>query len=209
MFIIENKKNIFIKLIIILIIIIFSIYNFFILKDNPEEFNSLEIIANTSLENLEKIENIQKIKVYITGQVNSPGVLELAENSRIEDAINLAKGLTQEANIQNINLAFILEDGQKLYIPSIYDNNVVEYISTENGINIIENPAQTSNTSKININKADIEDLKRLPGVGDSLAIKILDYRKQNGKFKTIEELKNVNGIGDKKFEKLKEYISI
>ncbi len=209
MFIIENKKNIFIKLIIILIIIIFSIYNFFILKDNPEEFNSLEIIANTSLENLEKIENIQKIKVYITGQVNSPGVLELAENSRIEDAINLAKGLTQEANIQNINLAFILEDGQKLYIPSIYDNNVVEYISTENDINIIENPAQTSNTSKININKADIEDLKRLPGVGDSLAIKILDYRKQNGKFKTIEELKNVNGIGDKKFEKLKEYISI
>lgn len=178
-------------------------------KGNSEEFNSLEAIANISSKNVEEKEIQQKIKVYVTGQINSPGVLELYENSRIEDAINLAGGLTAEANLQNINLAFVLEDGQKLYIPSIYENDIVEYISTENGTNIIENSNRTSTNSKININKADIEDLKLLPGVGDSLGQKILNYRKENGKFESIEDLKNVNGIGDKKFESLKEYITL
>ncbi len=205
----ENKKNIFIKIIIILIILVFIIYNFFILKNDSEEFNSLESIVNNSSENIVKQEIINKIKVYVTGQVNSPGVLELDEGARIEDAVNLAGGLTLDANLQNINLAFILEDGQKLYIPSIYDNEPVEYISINNGTNIIENPNTLSSSSKININKAGIEELTTLPGVGDSLAEKIFNYRKENGNFKSIDDLKNVNGIGDKKFESLKEYISI
>lgn len=205
----ENKKNIFIKIIIILIILVFIIYNFFILKNDSEEFNSLESIVNNSSENIVKQEIINKIKVYVTGQVNSPGVLELDEGARIEDAVNLAGGLTLDANLQNINLAFILEDGQKLYIPSIYDNEPVEYISINNGTNIIENPNTLSSSSKININKAGIEELTTLPGVGDSLAQKIFNYRKENGNFKSIDDLKNVNGIGDKKFESLKEYISI
>lgn len=206
---IENKIITFIKIILILIILGFIIYNFFILKDDSDEFNSMESIVNTSSENTEEKETVQKIKVYVTGQVNSPGVLELYENSRIEDAINLAGGLTPDANLQNVNLAFVLEDGQKLYIPSIYDNTILEYITTENGTNILETPKGTSNTSKININKADIENLKQLPGVGDSLAERIFNYRKENGNFKSIEDLKNVSGIGDKKFESLKEYISI
>lgn len=205
----ENKKNIFIKIIIILIILVFIIYNFFILKNDSEEFNSLESIVNNSSENIVKQEIINKIKVYVTGQVNSPGVLELDEGARIEDAVNLAGGLTLDANLQNINLAFILEDGQKLYIPSIYDNEPVEYISINNGTNIIENPNTLSSSSKININKAGIEELTTLPGVGDSLAQKIFNYRKENGNFKSIDDLKSVNGIGDKKFESLKEYISI
>ncbi len=208
-FFIDNKKNLIIKIIIIIIILSFIIYNFFIFKNDSEEFNNLESIVNNSLENIEKQEIINKIKVYVTGEVNYPGVLELSENSRIEDAINLAGGLTAKANIQNVNLAFILEDGQKLYIPSIYDNEITEYITTENGNNIIENPREASNNSKININKANIEELKQLPGVGDSLAERILNYRKENGNFKSIDDLKNVSGIGKKKFESLKDYISL
>lgn len=209
MFFIENKKRIFIKIIVILFILIIIIYNFFIIKDESDELNSLETIIDNSLKNIEEKEIINKIKVYITGQVNSPGVLELDENSRIEDAINLANGLTPNANLQNVNLAFILEDGQKIYIPSIYDNEVLEYITTENGSSIIENAQGTSNNSKININKADINSLKQLPGVGDSLAERIINYRKENGNFKSIDDLKNVSGIGDKKFESLREYITI
>lgn len=152
MFLIENKKNIFIKLTLLLIILIFSIYKFFILKDGSEEFNSLETIVNISSENIEEKEIIQKIKVYIAGEVGNPGVYELNENSRIEDVISLAGGLTQEANIKNINLAFILEDGQKIYIPNINENDILDYSAQE-----------TPESSKININKASISELQNLP----------------------------------------------
>ena len=148
-----------------------------------------------------------KIKVYVTGAVNFPGVIELEEGARIQDAINLAGGAKEDANLEKVNLAYCLEDGQKLYIPNIGENEV-EYISTENGDNVIEkNP--NSNNSKVNINTGGVEELKALPGVGDLLAQKIIDYREENGKFKTIDELKNVSGIGDKKFESMKEYVSV
>lgn len=209
MIFIENKKSIILKVIIILIILIIIIYKFFISQKESDEFNSLESIVNISSENTTEAKIVRKIKIYITGQVNSPGVLELDENSRIEDAINLACGLTPDANLQNVNLAYILEDGQKIYIPSIYDNDITEYISTENGFNIIENTKESSSNSKININKAGLDELKNLPGVGDSLAGRILSYRNENGNFKSIYDLKNVSGIGDKKFESLKEYVTI
>lgn len=200
---IEKQKNIFIKLIIILVILIIIIYNFFISQNDTNEFNKLENIVETKSENVKT----NKIKVYITGEVNFPGVLELDENSRIEDAINLAGGLTSMANIENINLAYVLEDGQKLYVPNINNIENTEYISKENGENIIEGSKE--NSTKININKANLEELKKLPGVGNSLAERIFSYRKENGNFKSIEDLKNVSGIGDKKFESLKDYISI
>ncbi len=111
--------------------------------------------------------------------------------------------------MQNVNLAFVLEDGQKLYIPNINDNENVEYISLENGDNIVETTKSNSKNSKININKADLNDLETLPGVGASLAERIITYRKENGLFTSIEDLKNVSGIGEKKFENLKDYISI
>lgn len=196
-------------MIIILIVLSLVIYNIFISQNTSEELNCLNIVVNNSSENTIEKETISKIKVYVTGEVNSPGVLELDENSRIEDAINLAGGLTNFANIQQVNLAFVLEDGQKLYIPSIHDAEISEYISSNNGDAVIENSKNSSTNSKININKSDIEELKKLPGVGDSLARKIFDYRKENGNFKSIDELKNVNGIGEKKFDNLKEYITI
>lgn len=199
----EKFKNIFIKIIIILIILVIIIYNFFLSKNDEEEFEISNIIIEPK--NTEIIKDTQKIKVYVTGEVNSPGVFEMDENSRIEDAINLAGGLTPNANIKNVNLAFILEDGQKLYIPNINDKDI-EYISKENGENIIDNAK--SNNSKININKATLEELQSLPGVGASTAQRIITYRTENGKFKSIEDLKNVSGIGDKKFESLKDNIS-
>lgn len=200
---IEKFKNIFIKIIIILIILVIIIYNFFLSKNDDDEFEISNIIVEP--QNTEIIEKTQKIKVYVTGEVNSPGVFEMNEDSRIEDAIILAGGLTSNANIKNVNLAFILEDGQKLYIPNINDKDL-EYLSKENGENIIDSAKSTS--SKININKASLEELQSLPGVGASLAQRIITYRTENGKFNSIEDLKNVSGIGDKKFEGLKDNIS-
>lgn len=201
---IEKFKNLFIKIIIILIILVIIIYNFFISQNEEDEFDISNIVVEP--QNIEIIEKINKIKIYVTGEVNNPGVFEMNENSRIEDAINLAGGLTSSANIKNVNLAFVLEDGQKLYIPNINDKEI-EYISKENGENIID--GIKSSGSKININKASLEELKSLPGVGPSLAQKIITYRTENGKFNSIDDLKNVSGIGDKKFEGLKDNISI
>lgn len=152
-------------------------------------------------------EKEDKIKVYVTGAVNSPGVIELEEGARIQDAINLAGGTKEEANLENVNLAYCLEDGQKLYIPNINEKEV-EYISTENGDNVIEKTPD-SNNFKVNINTGGVEELKTLPGVGDSLAQKIINYRNENGKFKTVDDLKNVSGIGEKKFESMKKYVKI
>lgn len=146
--------------------------------------------------------------MYVTGQVNNPGVIELEYNSRIEDAINLAGGITNLANLEEVNLAYCLEDGQKLYIPSINDKKDKEYLITENGEEVIESNNKNAK-GKININKGNIEELQSLPGVGEALAQRIITYREQNGKFNVIEELKNVSGIGEKKFENLKEYIDI
>jgi len=193
---IESFKNLFIKLALIITFIIIIIYNFFISKNSYSEINSLESIVENSTENKIELDENNKIKVYIAGEVNTPGVFELDEDSRVEDAIASAGGLTNLANIKNINLALIIEDGEKIYIPNINDNDIIDYSAQE-----------SPKSSKVNINKADVSELQNLPGVGVSLAEKIFNYRKENGNFKKIEDLKNVNGIGEKKFEALKEYI--
>lgn len=208
-----DKKVIIKNIILVLAIIITIIVSFIYYKKENDKlifYSENEIDNNESnlIEDENLVEFNQKesntIKVYVTGEVNKPGVKELKEGSRIEDAINLAGGITDVADISKINLAYTLEDGQKLYVPNINDE-IEEYLSTENEDGIIEN--QGNNAGKVNINKATVEELTKLPGVGESLARRIVEYRNENGKFKTIDDLKNVSGIGDKKFESLKEYI--
>lgn len=141
---------------------------------------------------------IEKIKIHILGEVNYNGILELESGSRISDAIEKAGGLTSLADLSKVNLAYVLEDGQKLYIPSINDEEDVEYLISE-----------SSSGSKVNINTAKLEELQNIPGVGPSIAQAILDYRDENGKFKSIEDIKNVSGVGESKYKKMEEYIKV
>lgn len=215
----QNKKEFIIKIGCICIIVIISVFLilFYSQKENQnkvyDDFFEIDNIENTI--NLEEKNtsnraesqiDTDKIKVYITGEVNNPGVKEVEDEARIEDIIILAGGLTEFANISKVNLAYKLEDGQKIYIPNV-NEKVEEYITEENGEGIVEN-ANTS-LGKININTADVVKLCELPGVGESLASRIIQYREENGKFKSIEDLKNVSGIGEKKFESLREYIVV
>lgn len=124
----------------------------------------------------------------------------LQNGARIVDAIEAAGGETEEADLNKLNLAYILNDGEKIYVPNKNDMNSEE---------ILENQQGDDKQSSININTATVEELTELPGIGEATANKIIEYRKQNGKFETIEELKNVAGIGNSKFENIKDKIKV
>lgn len=207
-----NKKEIIKMSVLICGIIAIIVCSIIFYKKETEEFvyyNEVEDYSHTEVVNQNKVEEIEtKIKVYVTGEINIPGVKELEEGARIEDAINASGGLTSFADITKVNLAYPLEDGQKLYIPNINDKNKEEYISTDNEEGVIEN-AEDKYRKSVNINKANVSELTQIPGVGEALANRIINYRNENGKFVKIEDLKNVSGIGDKKFESLKEYIVV
>lgn len=209
-----NKKNIIILIIISIIILCLILYYMHI--KNEEEFISCNteieenIINETNGE--EKKNKNQEIIVHITGSVINQGIVKLEENSRVSDAIEAAGGTKEDADLSKINLAFVLEDGMKIYIPNYNDeqnngeNKIQETISQNSNGNKDQN--QNSNI-KININTANQTELEKLPGVGVSTAKKIISYRNENGKFKKVEDIKNVKGIGTSKFEQIKEFIYI
>ena len=208
----DNKKIIIfgcsLVVIIIVIILFFWFYNNGFENSYKDE---IDVYDMTFIEgedkNDEKTENkVSKIKVHITGEVLNQGLIELEEGSRIDDAIKVAGNITELADLSKVNLAYELSDGQKVYIPSIKDESE-EYISENAGENVIED--EDVKDGKININTADIDLLQTINGVGESLANKIIDYRKQNGKFKSIDDLKNVSGIGEKKFEDIKDKVIV
>lgn len=208
----KNIKNKIVLLISVLLIIIGVLYQINKTKEESIELNYKNIVIENEAEeaNILETSEIEKeyIKIHITGQVKNSGIIELEKGERISDAIEKAGGTTELADLDNVNLAYVLEDGQKLYIPNKEEKNE-QYIWTENGENIIEETKISSVNSVININKADKQQLQNIPGVGPSMAERIVNYREENGKFKSVEELKNISGIGEKKFESMKEYICV
>lgn len=205
------RKNIKQKLVLIAAILLIAVgifYNF--LKEDKEEISYENIIVQdveNVVSNEEIVEEKEYIKIHIAGQVKIPGIIELEYGARISDAIEKAGGLTEFASLKNVNLAYKLEDGQKLYIPTTEED--VESVIMENGENIIQNTNLFGKSKMININKANESELEEIPGVGPSMASKIVNYRKENGEFKSIEDLKNISGIGEKKFDAMREYISV
>lgn len=228
------NKNQKIIMIIIASIIMASICYYVYVKDkNFLDLQSQELEVeknqvNTMESNITEEDNADNnIVVHISGAVNQEGIVELKKNSRISDAIEKAGGLREGACMDKINLAYVLEDGMKIHIPtekemeSQKDMEVKEYITKSSGSNIEDNSKGNSNFSqssgsrtltqntKININTATQTQLETLPGIGPSTAIKIINYREQQGKFKSIEDIKNVSGIGDNKFNNIKDLICV
>lgn len=216
------KDNKIIVVVCIIIIIIFFCVFFYTrsnLKSEYNEVNNYDILQNET--NIEENEDDTKIFVHVTGAVKNEGIVEIKEEGRIADAVEAANGFTEEADISQINLAYKLEDGQKIYIPSIKDEKIKEeekvlekeYVTDEAGDDIIIeddiSSVKSKKDGKININTAMESELEEIPGVGESTAKKIIEYRKNNGKFKEIEDIKNVSGIGDSKFENMKEKICV
>ena len=140
------------------------------------------------------------ITVDVKGAVKSPGIYDLPVGSRINDAVQKAGGLTDNADSKSINLAQRISDEALVYVP------------TKEEATSQEMPSSTSNSKenkKVNLNKASLEELKQVKGLGAKRAQDIIDHRDSNGKFKSVDELKKVSGIGAKTLEKLKEYVTV
>jgi competence protein ComEA len=141
--------------------------------------------------------------VYISGEVAQPNVYELPSGAILLDAVNAAGGFSEDANRDIVNLALPLSDGMHVHVP---DNSVESLLPPVSG-GTLPNSEPTNTT--ININTASLEELDRLPGVGPSIAQKIIDYRQENGPFTSIEEIQNVSGIGPAKYEQIKDLITL
>jgi competence protein ComEA len=155
------------------------------------------------------------IAVHVIGAVPRPGLYEFSEGARIQDAIDAAGGMLSTANMDAINLAALLTDGQQLNIPYKSGSEPAEDTSalvlpgateSEESNNSI---VTESRGDLININTASLEELDTLPGIGPTIAQRIIDYREQNGAFSTIEEIMDVSGIGPATFDNIKDLITV
>lgn len=154
----------------------------------------------------------KKIKIYITGEVNSPGVIQTDTDARVADAIQVAGGLTSQADISLCNLAGFVSDGIAIHIPKSGEQSLtcgslaVGQGSSSQGAKGVSGVKDLG--GKININTATQAEIETLPGVGPTLGASIIKYREERGIFKNVSELQNVNGIGEKRYADLKDLIT-
>ncbi|WP_049536312.1 helix-hairpin-helix domain-containing protein [Streptococcus pseudopneumoniae] len=142
------------------------------------------------------------ITVDVKGAVKSPGIYDLPVGSRVHDAVQKAGGLTEQADSKSLNLAQKVSDEALVYVPSKGEEAASQRAASGT-------TPSSSKEKKINLNKASLEELKQVKGLGGKRAQDIIDHREANGKFKSVDELKKVSGIGAKTIEKLKDYVTV
>ncbi len=216
----KKYKNILFTVIFIILTIFIIIWTVNEEYEEPKE----EIIKEENKEIKNEIKEKKekentKVIIDIKGEIVNPGVYELTDKNNVNDAINMAGGLTKNSDTSNINLSKKLKDEMVIIV---YSKKEIENMekSNENTCEPCNNACITSEdensklTSKesksiINLNTATKEELLTLDGIGESKANAIIDYRNKNGPFKNVEEIKNVSGIGESAYEKLKDNIEV
>ena len=215
---IKFKSKRFKLLLLGIIIIIVGLIVFYLKADKNNEIREeISIIETKESTTKNTINNYIDIK----GSVINPGVYEFKENDRVIDAINMAGGLTNDANTSNINLSQKLKSEMVIYV---YNNNEIknntvnltcdnicktEIIEVNNCIEVTTPIKKDNESDIVNINTASLEELMTVSGIGESKAKNIIEYRSTNGKFNTIEDIKNISGIGESLFNKIKDKIKV
>lgn len=193
---VDGHKNRLLLLAVLAIIILGGSSYAFWQKNSVTE--SVEIPTNLQVSKETKA-NQDELTVYISGAVMQPGVIKVQVGTRIIDAINTAGGLAQGADVEKLNLAQTVKDGMHIKVPG--------------GAEPVRTNARSESTKsvrdKININTATKNELDKLPGIGPTLAQRIIDYRLTNGDFRSLIEIKNVKGITESRYNKLKDKIII
>lgn len=220
------------KYVIILLIFALALTLLIINSQNNKEEIIEEPIEQIEIKEEPK-EEIKKIKVDVKGEVKKPGVYELKDGSRVYDAIKASGDLTENADTTLLNLSKNLTDEMVIIV---YNKNEIEKLkkdltTTQTVIKYIEKECSCPDTindacmkkadttkkeetkaskdNKVSINTGTLEELQTIPGIGESKAQAIIEYREKNGNFNAIEEIKNISGIGESTFDKFKEYITI
>jgi competence protein ComEA len=142
--------------------------------------------------------------IYLTGEVKSPGVLQVSPGSRIQDVVTASGGLLPEADIEQINLAAPVTDGQKIHIPRI-GQQVAQTSKT-----MLKNTSpETDSTMQISLNKATQKELESLPGIGEEKASDIISEREKRGGFLSVDDLLGINGFSQKLIDQIRPYLYI
>lgn len=221
----KMKEKIIGTLSILILSIIFLVAGYMMNRNKEEAYEEVFINEEESLKKLNSSEDGKnnnsenndsesqgnkdgdKIVVDIKGEVKNPREYELKEGSRVRDLIDMAGGLTEEADKERIYFSKVLEDEQCIKIYKIGEDaeelEMEVQGQQENGLKTVDSKG------KININKATVEELMTVPGIGKVKAQSIIDYRNENGKFKSVDELTNITGIGAKTLEKLRDKVDI
>lgn len=201
----DNKFK---KILGIFIVLVFAlssyIYQFYFENNiDMEDNNSLALkIEEKAVNETSSSENM--IIIHLSGAVARAGVYQIAQDDRLIDLIKAAGGLNDNADLRNVNLAASLLDGQKIIIPSKNETKEdIEFIEQNEDYYI------NSQSGLVNINIANLNQLTKLNGIGQSKAQAIIKYREKNGLFKNKESLINVSGIGEKTLENIRDEISI
>ena len=203
------------KIIVICACLGLALGGFFLLKPSSQtsvkETNLSAEVATVSkdsssekeIKKEEKEEALEQdqITVDVKGAVKSPGIYDLPVGSRVNDAVQKAGGLTEQADSKSLNLAQKVSDEALVYVPTKGEEVASQQIASGT-------TPSSSKEKKVNLNKASLEELKQVKGLGGKRAQDIIDHREANGKFKSVDELKKVSGIGAKTIEKLKDYVT-
>lgn len=221
------KKRLLIEIVLLgcLILSIIGV-SFLFFKDTKAVEESSTIISYLASENKSSTNSIQmeqsseslieKMYVDVKGAVYFPGVYEVTSDMRLIDAIKLAGGFSEKANQNPVNLSLKLTDQMVIFISEVGTEETNEAVKEpsaaaleETVITVPKESEENTNSTKVNINLADVIELQQLSGIGEKKAEQIVLYRQENGSFQTIEDLKNVSGIGEKTFEALKASVTV
>ncbi len=213
MFNLSNQEKV--AVIFLLVIIIIALGTTLFKNLNGEEEFMINPELNPSTNNAPTVPTITAevppVIIHISGAVKNPGVYQLKSTDRVIDAVKMAGGAAEKANLDAVNLAALLKDGQKIIIPYriLKDEEESSGENLPEDIKNINSLYTSSSSDKININTAEASLLQSLPGIGQVLSERIVEYRDKNGFFNSIEEIKEVSGIGEKKFEGIKDLICV
>ena len=224
------------KFVVFALVIIILIVGFIIMNNSNDiveassESSTVKKSSNDGVtpkrkETKDTKDEVTRIKVDIKGSVVSPDVYEVDSNSRVIDIINIAGGVTEDADTDNINLSKKVSDEDVIIIYSREElesnkksyEEKIDYCTTDNNSTCATNVVTFDDNSNsddtgstiININSATVEDFMKLSGIGEAKAKSIIEYRNSIGSFSKVEDIKNVTGIGDSIFDKIKDYITI
>ena len=185
-------------------------------SDTSEEVNCVQTESEVEFESVENTDldaesKQTQICVYVCGEVMNPGVYTLFQGERVCDAIALAGGFTEDADAEFLNQAELVQDSQKLYVPSEEETSQMReegyYAQTQDGQSSMVQSSEDNR--KVNINSATIQELTTITGIGETRAQAIIDYRTEHGRFSSTEDITNVTGIGAATYDKIKEDICV